>query len=282
MPVAPNTLRVVRPDGVEVLNLGMDESYILTSLDLGFPDVRDSSETVPGMDGEVDTTAHVGARAITAEVFVSQSGTGPLVDKLAGVMHPGARHWLYVGRADWPGERRILARGGTFACPPGNVRRAQMGFRCPAGLLEDAAEESVTLAPQGSATGGMTMPEEFPLTFDPGLVPGARLIDVGGTVSTLPVVDIFGPCTDPLVRVVGTGAQMTIRGDIAAGDFVRIDTAARTILRNNDPNFSVYGQLDFATSSWLILPVGNAQVVFSPLSSSGNCQAIMRWAKRWL
>ncbi len=283
MPVAPNTLRLVRPDGVEVLNLSIDGSYILRALDLGFPEVRDSAEAIPGMDGEVDTTAHVGARGITAELAVSQVGTGPLVDKLAGVMHPGARYWLYVGRADWPSERRILARGASFACPPSNLRTAQMGFRCPSGLLEDAAEQSVTLSPQGSAVGGTTFPRAFPFAFDPGLVPGAALIDVGGTVSVPPVVDIYGPCTDPLVRVVTTGAQMVLRGDIAAGDFVRIDTAARTILRNNDPNYSVYGTLDFAASSWLTLPVGeDVQVVFSPQSSSGGCQAVIRWANRWL
>ncbi len=283
MPVAPNTLRVVRPDGLEVLNLSIDGSYILRALDLGFPDVRDSAEAIPGMDGEVDTTAHVGARAITAEVSVSQVGAGPLIDKLAGVMHPGARYWLYVGRADWPGERRILARGASFSCPPSNLRTAQMGFRCPSGLLEDAAEQSVTLAPQGSAVGGTTFPREFPFAFDPGLVPGAAVVDVGGTVSVPPAIDIYGPCTDPLVRVVTTGAQMILRGDIAAGDFVRINTAARTILRNNDPNYSVYGQLDFAASTWLTLPAGeNVQVVFSPASSSGGCQAVLRWASRWL
>jgi hypothetical protein len=282
VPVAPNTLRVVRPDGVEVLNLGIDESYILTALDLGFPSVREVAEAAPGMDGEVDTTAHVGARAITAEVVVSQSGTGPLVDRLAAVMHPGARHWLYVGRADWPGERRIVGRGASFACPPGTVRRAQLGFRCPSGLLEDAVEQSVTLAPQGSPAGGMAFPVSAPMAFDPGLVPGAALIDVGGSVPVPPVIDVFGPCSDPLVRVVDTGAQVILRGDIAAGDFVRIDTAARTILRNNDPNYSVYGQLDFAASSWPVLPVGSVQVVFSPQSSSGACQAVVRWANRWL
>ncbi len=283
MPVAPNTLRVVRPDGVEVLNLGIGSSYILRALDLGFPDVRDSTEAIPGMDGEVDTTAHVGARAITAEVVVSQVGAGPLVDKLAGVMHPGARYWLYVGRADWPTERRILARGASFACPPSNLRTAQMGFRCPSGLLEDAAEQSVTLSPQGSALGGTTFPRAFPFAFDPGLVPGAALIDVGGNVATPPVIDIYGPCTNPLVRVVETGAQMILRSDIATGDFVRIDVAARTILRNNDPNYSVYGTLDFAASSWdLTLPVGRVQVVFSPQSSSGGCQAVFTRRNRWL
>jgi hypothetical protein len=282
VPVAPNTLRVVRTDGVEVLNLGIDESFILRSLDLGFPEVRDFAEAIPGMDGEVDTTAHVGARAITAEVTVSQSGTGPLVDRLAAVMHPGARYWLYVGRTDWPGERRILARGASFACPPGSIRTAQMGFRCPSGLLEDAQEQSVTLAPQGQPAGGMSFPVSFSMSFDPGLVPGAALITVGGTVPVAPVIDIYGPCTDPLVRVVNTGAQMRLRGDIAAGDFVRIDTAARTILRNNDPNYSVYGQLDFASSSWPTLPVGQMWVVFSPASSSGACQAVLRWANRWI
>ncbi len=82
--------------------------------------------------------------------------------------------------------------------------------------------------------------------------------------------------------MVNTGAQMTIRGDIADGDFVRIDAAALTILRNNDPNFSVYDQQDFTTSSFPILPVGQVQVVFSPESSSGNCQARLYITNRWL
>lgn len=266
-------------DGDAVTNL----NPVLRNFDPGYPAVRDVTTAVPGQDGETDTTLHMGSRAITAEVLLGMSGVVPVADRIRSLMHPGLRMWLHVRMDDWPDERRIRVRGASLALPMGPLPwAAQLGWVAPSPTFEEVTQQSVTLAPQGSALGGMTMPEEFPLTFDPGLVPGAALIDVGGSVPVPPVIDIFGPCTDPLVRVVDTGAQMILRGDIAAGDFVRIDTAARTILRNNDPNYSVYGTLDFATSSWLTLPVGQVQVVFSPQSSSGNCQAVLRWASRWL
>jgi hypothetical protein len=279
----PITLRVVRSDGAEVLALAADpDTFVLNNLDLGYPTVRAATEVLPGADGEIDTTAFFGGRAVTAEVTVGRRDPDGLVDRLAGVMHPGARHWLYIGCGGWAGERRILGRAASFSPPGGVQRRAQLGFHCPSGLLEDAVEQSVTLAPQGSPAGGMAFPVSAPMAFDPGLVPGAALIDVGGSVPVPPVIDVYGPCSDPLVRVVDTGAQVILRGDIAEGDFVRIDVAARTILRNNDPNYSLYGRLDFAASSWPVLPVGQVQVVFSPQSSSGACQAVVRWANRWL
>jgi hypothetical protein len=207
----------------------------------------------------------------------------PLADKIRALMHPGRRMWLHVRMDDWPVERKIRVRGASLALPMGPLPwSAQLGWVAPNPTFEEVTPQSVTLAPQGQPSGGMSFPMSFPMSFDPGLVPGAALITVGGTVPVSPVIDVYGPCSDPLVRVVNTGAQVRLRGDIAAGDFVRIDTAARTILRNNDPNYSVYGQLDFASSSWPRLPVGQVQVVFSPASSSGACQAVLRWSNRWL
>lgn len=285
MVTLPNELRVVDSSGTELLALVGVGDYILRALDLGFPEVRDVSEALPGADGEVDSTQHVGARAVTAEVVVPPGavGVGPRVDALAGLMHPGRRLWLHVKRWDWPAERRILARGASFACPPTNLRVAQLGWHCPKGLFEDVAGQQVGLSPIGSASGGTTFSLTAPFTFATGLVPGAATIDVGGTVAAVPVVDIYGPCSNPLVRVVDTGEQMRLIGDVAAGDFIRLDTGARAITLNGDPNQSRYNMLDFATSKWLRLPAGrNVQVVFSPEAPGIGCMAELRWANRWL
>ncbi len=282
-------VRLVSDSGADLLSFDGDAvrnfNPVLRELDLGYPAVRDVTEAIPGMDGEVDSTLYMGSRAITAEVLLGMSAeVVPLADKIRALMQPGRRMWLHVRMDGWSDERRIRVRGASLALPTGPLPwSAQLGWVAPDPTFQELTQQSVTLSPQGSAVGGTTFPREFPFAFDPGLVPGAAVVDVGGTVSVPPVVDIYGPCTDPLVRVVNTGAQMILRGDIAAGDFVRINTFDRTILRNNDPNYSVYGTLDFAASTWLTLPVGqDVQVVFSPQSSSVGCQAVLRWANRWL
>jgi hypothetical protein len=96
-------------------------------------------------------------------------------------------------------------------------------------------------------------------------------------------VDIYGPCSGPLFRVVNTGATLSFSSlSLAAGDYLHIDTAARTITLNNDPSQSRYDALDMATSQWPSLPPGSPQVVFSPASSSAGCVAVVSWRSTWL
>ncbi len=256
--------------------------FCLNRLDLGWPEVRSVSDPLAGGDGEVDSTQFVGARAITAALTLSRP-VGPKIDLLRGLCHPGRRLWLHVSRSDWDGERRILVRGKDVAVVPANLTRAQVGFRAPGGLLESVLPDTDILSPVGASSGGVDYPVEYPLEFDPVLVPVAALLNVGGTVPALPVIDLYGPCSNPVVRLLGTGEQIRLLMPVAAGQFVRVDMAARTVLLNGDPNQSRYGRLDFATSSWWALPVGNqVQVVFSPEAPGAGCQAVLKWRRTWI
>ncbi len=277
------TARLVDFAGTELLRMDpVWADFCLNRLDLGWPEVRAVSEALAGGEGEVDATQYIGARAITAALTLARP-VGQKIDLLRGLCHQGRRLWLHVNRDDWDGERRILVRGNDVAAVPANLTRAQVGWRAPAGLLEAVTADSVTLSPVGQASGGAAYPVTYPLAFDPGLVPGAALLRVGGTVPAPPVIDIYGPCHDPLVRLVGTGEQVRLLMPVAAGQFVRVRMAARTVLLNGDPNQSRYGRLDFASSSWWSLPVGAAvQVVFSPEAPSAGCQAVLRWRRTWI
>lgn len=282
---APNTLRVVRLDGSELLNLGIDlASFILTKLDHGFPTVRAVGGALPERDGEDDNTAHLGARGVTAEVQVAAVNTGPLIDQLAAVMHPGQRFWLYLGRLDWPSERRIVGRGATFSCPPGTMRTAQLGFHCADGLLEDTVEQSVILNPVGGATGGFQFPVVFPLTFNSGAVPGSSSVTTAGTAPAPVLWRLYGPFSDPIVRRVDTGDELSFPGlSVAAGDYLSVDTAARTVLLNDDPAQSRYNRLDFATSRWWTLPAsGSTPVLFSATATSVGAHAVLTFRNRYL
>lgn len=283
-----STLRVVDPNtSNELLNITATSNPTLIHLnnvDLGYPNVRSNSAPVSGGHGVTDTTQWFADRAITAEMTLPQGDLADAADDtLRAVMGLG-RYYLYVQRPAWTAERRVLVRGSTYTCPPGVSRQAQAGWIAPAGLLEDADLSFATLNPQASAQGGFTVPMSVPLIISGGLVSGATLIDVLGTAAAPPIIDIYGPCSDPLFRCVDTGKQMVFTGlSIADGDFLHVDMEARTVTLNNDPSQSRYSRIDLANSQWFTLPTGNGvQVIFSPNTPSGNCQAVLSWRSRWL
>lgn len=277
--------RLVDDSGATLFVLDSDTlpgSYVLTALDLGFPTAREATSPLSGQDGELDVTQYVGGRAITGEVaLVTDDGS---IDTLRGLMHPGRRMWLHVQKDAWSQERRIRVRGAGVTAPMGPPPwTAQLSWKAPGATFQDVTATSVTLNPAAQPGGGIALPQAFPFAFQPGLVPGASNLTVNGTANASPTIDIYGPCSDPLFRVVSTGAQLSFTGlSIQAGSYLHIDTAARTITLNNDPAQSQYNRLDFGTSSWPVLPPGTPQVVFSPTSSSAGCVAVVSWSSQWL
>jgi hypothetical protein len=279
------TMRLVDISGNTLYSADSFSSAKLTSLDLGYPTIRAVTVPISGAHGQTDTTQWFGDRAITAELTMPERPwTDSAVDALAGLMDPSQRLWLYVQRPNWPSERRILIRPATFVCPPGLVRKAQAGWIAPAGLLEAAAAVQVSLQPQQAGTGGVAIPLAIPMVLSAGLAPGAALVNVDGNTNVPPTIDIYGPCSDPLVRCVTTGRQVSFAGfSIAAGDYLHVDMAARTVTLNGDPSQSRYNRRDLSTSSWWSLPAGTGvQVAFSATGPSAPCQAVVSWRPRFI
>jgi len=282
---APTTARIVDPSGNVLLTLANDQaSYILNELDLGFPSVRAVSQAYPGRDGDVDTSKYVGPRSVTAKVTVSATNTGPLVDTLAGLMHPGQRNYLYVNRADWATERRIVVHGETFTCPPGMIRVAQCGFRAPVGLLEDVAAITVTIQPSGSSTGGFSFPLVFPLAMTPGQASGSTQVTLGGSVAAPALWRLYGPVTSPIVRRADTGEQLSFPGlVINQGDYLQLDQDAKTALLNGLITASLYNRLDFMSAAWWRLP-SNATtgVSFTGTATGPTTSGVLTVHNRWM
>lgn len=289
MPIlVTTTARIVDPTGQQILTLGVDlNSYVLNEIDLGFPSVRAVSQSYPGRDGDVDTTRYVGPRAITAKVTVVGGNIGPLVDGLAAVMHPGMRNYLHVTRPDWAGERRIQVRGETFTCPPGQggARRvAQLGFRAPTGLWEDAAAQMVTIQPTGSSTGGFSFPLVFPLAMTPGQSAGSTMVTLGGSVAAPVLWRLYGPVTSPIVRRADTGERLSFPGlTINQGDYLQIDTGNQTALLNGLTAASLFNQLDFTTASWWRLPANaTTGVSFTGTATGPTTSGVLTVRNRWM
>lgn len=275
--LADTTARLVDTAGNQLLSFA-DSGLVLTLVDMGFPEVRDSSTNRAGRDGVDDNTFYTGKRPIVIEAFLPTRTAFTLRDRLAGLMHPKNRHYLYLNNDEWDGERRILVRPKTFACPMTRPVTAQLGWSAPRGLFEDAEASVLILAPLGSAEAGLALPVALPVAFPAGYLPGTSAITVGGSAPVFLTADIYGPCTNP--KLVSAATQKTLRFNLtlAAGDYLHVDMANSKAYLNGDPTQSRYGQLDFGVSSWWQLDYGTtSQIGFYPDTAGVNSQALVTW-----
>lgn len=269
----------------EVLSVGPFTSTILNRLDFGYPKSRAVSVSAAGANGEIDTTRYMGARVLTAEVTLPQGlGADDAYDQLASVCNPGLRLWMYTQRPGWDSERRIYVRGDTFDCPPGVSRQGQMTFISPTGLFEDPNWQVTTVTPLTVASSGRSYPRHYPWSYRQGPVAGAGIANVGGTVPALPIISIYGPCSNPLVRCVDTGQQVSFPGlTIGYGDFLQIDMGSRTVYMNGDSTQNYYSRRDLTTSTWWSLPARpGVNVLFSATATDAGCQAVLAWHPTYL
>lgn len=272
--------RLVNLDGTELLAFAGDPLR-LQQVFLGYPDVRGASTPLPGRSGEEDTTRYTGASAVTLDIAVQDGdvvGRDVWLDRIRGYCRPGLRAWLYLASTDWSQERRILVRGDqapVMFSQPG-VQRVSIGLRAPLGVWESAQLTTYTLFPTSGGEGGFATPVVFPVTLDPGNVPGAASITAGGTEVAYPYVDIYGFCADPVLKNLTTGEQVAFVGlTIQAGDFLRVDLGGQAALLSNDAGQSRLSLLDFTTSTWWGLDPGVSQVAFVPGNPGPSCQAVL-------
>jgi phage-related protein len=275
----PITARLVSLDGDELLRFGPSEPIIINTFDLGYPDIRESSTAIPGRDGEYDMTAYHGGRAVQATMTIRHDDAisrNVWLDRLRGYLSPRYRAYLHVTQDGWADERRILVRGAQFTAVfdrPGHLP-VQVGFKAPDGRFESTVLRSYALFPTTGPQGGISYPITYPISYGTGNVTGATLVSNGGTVDAYPYIDIYGFCTNPVVRNLTTGQEIGFAGlTIQAGDFLRVDLKEQRVLLTNDPGQSRYSLLDFTTLSWWGLPPGDSQVAFVPTNAGSTCRA---------
>lgn len=130
-----------------------------------------------------------------------------------------------------------------------------------------------------TSSGGKTYRYTYPRGYFPSSGGQAAVVN-SGNVPTPPVLRVYGQCTAPRVRLLSTGQEIVLTGTIAAGDYMEIDVAQRTVklngatLRNN--------LLDFASTSWWEIPPGSqtVQLLAGTFDASARCDVISRSAYR--
>lgn len=276
-------------DGASEMILLPRDGLKAQGLDAGSPTVREVTEDRPGTDGELDSTALFGSRAVSVELLAVQT-PGAFEDELGLFLHPSKRPYLYVVDDEWAQERRLklrfvqLSAGRTSDMPP-TVRHIQAQWKAPDGIWEDATgDTAVTILADISDGAGLAWPITFPISWAATAAAGAQTVNNAGTAPAYFVARLYGPCTGPSLLNVTTGEAITFTSDLVlgAGDYVEIDTREHTANAESLADASRLNYLDFAASTWWRLAPGNQELRFSAASVSTGAQVVIIYRPAWL
>lgn len=134
--------------------------------------------------------------------------------------------------------RRAYGRPREYAETTSDLTRygastAQASFALFENIWYDDTEQVIDVSSAPSSEGGLIAPLVTPLTTIAAKDNGATM-RVGGSRATAPVIEFYGPMTNPKVRI-GTFI-VGLTTTIAQGDFIRFDPRLwrRTVLRSSN------------------------------------------------
>ena len=143
-------------------------------------------------------------------------------------------------------------------------------------VYDDNQSSSSTAA--ATSGGGRTYNRVYNLTYAAGGAGGSITATNNGNFPTRPTARIDGPVTDPRIENVTAGKFLQFSGlTLAAGDWLDIDFANRTVLLNGTA--SRYGFLTSTSSFWELAPGAN-EIKFTSGSATGTLT--LTWRSAWL
>lgn len=127
-------------------------------------------------------------------------------------------------------------------------------------------------------TGGLTVPFTVPFTIGASVLSGRRQVTNAGTATVGLTLRIDGPVEDPRVSVLadGTVTTLTIGLTLLAGQWLEVDTGARTVYLNGTSSRrgSAYG-------GWPMLPSGAHELAFDAATYEASAQLSASWRDAW-
>jgi hypothetical protein len=269
--------------------------YFCSSLDLGYPTVRDVVTNRPDQDGIIDRTQYMGPRTVTVQIS-AVVGAGARIDEVAAMfgpfMVPSSRPVLHyvLDRAGGPAERTLNCRPAGYAWPivGADQRDLQLQFVADP-VAFDPASESVA-AWSGGLGGGRGYNLTFPRTYPAGGgAPSSATIVTAGDLPVQPALRVYGPISGAAISFAPTiGSSSAVRFlpsyTIGAGHFVDVDTRRKTAYLDGDPAQSAITALDWLRTVWPVLPVAPAstQMTVTGSNTSSATQVVATWQDKYL
>lgn len=276
-------------DGLDPLVLAYTTGWAVQALDLGDATTRAVVQDAPDADGIIDTTQYVGARTVTMSITLLPAKSGMSKEamrrRLRAFTHPRLRPILYLA-FDGLDEQRITMRRSQFS----NIVQSPafapvtMQFVAPYGVIESSVLHVAHANASATGTeGGRTYNQTYDKTYTGGTVIGSLTVTNAGNADAYPLIRIYGPCTNPKLINVTTGQTLAFAGlTVNVGEFLEVDTRAKTVFYLGNSNDSRYSTFDFATSEWWALEPGDTSLRFAPATSSSPSNAEISWRDTWL
>lgn len=252
-------------DDLGVLELGCDP-YVVTSLQVGSPEVREVTRYRSLADGVLDDTRYVGARAITLAIrykdrLLACSEGQPtmqnLIDQLAPYMTPRRRPtltWQLPGSVEL---RAAIVRGVNWGWTVEGPKAQGIApqWVVPSGEILAGGPDALhceTITPSTDIEAGRTYDLVFDRTYPPSDAIGGRSVINPGNASTHWVLTIYGPVVNPSFTVNGVQLTTVKSGGVtlASGQTLVINTRNRTVLFNGQPAQSRYQTTNFDQWGW--------------------------------
>jgi len=276
--------------------------YVCTELNIGYPTVREVSDSHAGRHGAEDRTSLFGARAVTATISCPMPGgnmTRDQVSRLFGPFtNPGARPTLRY-RLDDPSrpadERMLTLRASDFtsALNADTPRSIALGWVAPDPIIYSTLERTATATPAGLRTGGLKFPTLLPFAFSwsAGAGGGTVPLPMDGDADVYPTITVFGEVTAPVVRIRNFAPDGTITAGrvglrngfvVEPGEAVVFDTAAKTVTRFPD-GARLEGAVSTWGESWPVIKAGMLNTFdMEGGSQNDTARAVVAWHDGWL
>ncbi len=268
----PYTL--IGPDGTRaVFNAFEDPDYVGSLSDvtgLDSPEIREFSEDLVEDDGSTHSSFYYGRRPVVLEGQIDNRPSGPLSDLSTNVVR--------------------------------NLRMTRL-TRATNAMRKDAV---IRFAPEGGLEQQVSVRRQQPLritgafnkTFQAGMVAedpriysaALREVIIAPNVSTLisnvgiadthPSVTLFGPATNPIITNLATGEQVKLTYVLAAGAYLVLDFARKTVLLNGAT--SVYSSVDFVNTDWWTLLPGANTVSWTATATTTASSMRVNYRDAWI
>lgn len=274
-----------------VLELGCDP-YIVMSLQVGSPQVREVVRNRSLADGTLDDTLYLGARAITLAIRFNDvsacdgsESMQRLIDRLSAYMTPHRRPVLTWQLPRSNELRACRVRGVNWGWDVSGPKAQTITpqWVAPSGeimLGGPDARRCEEIRPSIDVEAGRTYDLTFDRTYPPSEPIGGRTIVNPGTTSAHWTLTIFGPVVNPSFTINGLAFRADRSGGVTLtlGQTLVVDTRSRTVLLNGVPGASRYQNVNYDEWGWhdLLLRPGTNIVRFdgddiSPQTAAQLC-----------
>lgn len=291
-----------------ILDLMIDEQngIIVDTVDLGWPDVRETTGVWADADGTWDFTRFFGARGVSLSGNLVDSELGSrsqayqlLIPYLSPKRRPAL---IYCFNAD-DEPRYIRLRGASYSGAVNNplYTTFQGQWKAPEALAYSLLpQEAIAVAVEHTDVGRIysePQPDpgpEGPITSTsswepdrhyPGMV-GAVSVNASneGTAPTWPTFRIHGDCTGPTIFNDTTGQVFAMKPDfqVFPGEVLTINTQERLVYLEPAATSSRYGQVDFSRTTWWPLVPGPNSIRFDPVAAEESSELVVTWQNAYL